>query len=706
MKKKVVLISYFLCTVLFSTVGNSALYVAVNGSDKNPGSKEKPLASLQKALEITSASRSVKEIILRGGVYHITKGIRLNNYQMNDSLVIRSLPDEEVHLHGGIMLSPADFKPVRDVRLRMRLPAEVREKVLQLNLRNFGLRSFDGIKHHGFGIIPEPAPNELFVNGQPQTIARYPNDSNLKIGKVYFKGSVPRAGDFSNKGAIFGFHDNRILNWTKADDVWIHGKFSYGFSDEHLKIKNIDVAQKSIELVQPHLYGVFPGMLEYVDPKKPEEKAGLAVRGYYAYNLLEEIDQPGEYFIDRKNGILYYYPQEDFSTQKIELSVNDEPLLTIKNSKNIAINGFRFSTGRGLGILLENCENISIRNSEFTNFGTVAISMGHPLRNNTNGFIRDGSPKQWQRTSDNFKNIHIKSCDIFNTGCGGIIMDGGNRRTLEPSGNRVEFCSFQNTDRINQSYSPAVKMFGTGQVVANCSFKDNRHQAISFLGNDHIIEYCRFENICYDADDMGAIYTGRDPSSRGTVIRYNYFKNILPKSPQTSMCGVYIDDGSGGIIVHDNVFYKTGNPGHYGVFGAVYVNIGFDNRIFNNTFIDCKTAVGHNPPTEKDWLKMLNGPLFKFRMYEDVDVRSEIYGKKYPELEQYENNTSRRLNYMEYNWLVGTQTVSFGDFALRKNTSLPVSPISPEEFDYSTLKVKYPAFNMLEIQKTGHLGNK
>lgn len=702
MKKIVLLTAYLLVTIFVSAIATTTVYVAVNGSDKNPGSKEKPLANLQKALEMTSANRSVKEIVLRGGVYHLTKGLLLNKYQTNDSLIIRSFPGEEVHLHGGIVLSPADFKPIRDARVRKRLPAEVREKVLQLNLRNYGLRSFDGIKHHGFGIIPEPAPNELFVSGMPQTIARYPNDSTLKIGKVYFRGSVPRNGDFSNKGAIFGFHDDRILNWTNADDVWIHGKFSYGFSDEHLKLKRMDPVHKTLELVQPHLYGVFPGMIEYVDPKKPEEKAGLAIRGYYAYNLLEEIDQPGEYFIDRKNDILYYYPQENFRTQKIELSVIDEPLLSLKDSKNISINGLKFSVGRGMGILLGNCENISIRNSEFANFGTVAISLGHPLRNNTNGFIQDGSPKQWERTSDRFTNIRISGCEIYNMGCGGIILDGGNRKTLEVSGNKVEFCTFYNTDRINQSYSPAVKLFGTGHIVKNCSFSDMRHQAISFLGNDHIIEHCRFENICYDADDMGAIYTGRDPASRGTIIRYNYFKNLLPKSPQTSMCAVYVDDGSGGISIHDNLFYKAGNPGHYGVFGAVYVNIGFDNRVFNNTFIDCKVAVGHNPTTEQQWKNMLDSKLFRYRMHEEVDVRSEIYRQKYPELLQYENNTSRRLNYVEYNWMIGTQTISFGDAALRRNTTVPVQPLAPEEFDYQSLKKTYPAFNVLDYRSTGH----
>ncbi len=697
-------IFYTICilfVIVFQNFGNNSYYVALNGSDKNPGTKQKPLATVQKAIDLAKTSISKTDVFIHGGVYYLNKGIQIDTYDQNSSLTFSAMQGEEVVFHGGISLSAKDFRKISDQKVGNRLPAEVRDKVLQINIKKYGIQKFDGIKHHGFGIIPEPAPNELFVNGQPQTIARYPNDSTLKIGKVYFKGSVPRVGDFTNKGAIFGFHDNRILNWAKADDVWIHGKFSYGFCDEHLKLKNIDAEKKTIELLQPHLYGVFTGMLEYVDPKKSEEKAGLTVRGYYAYNLLEEIDQPGEYFIDRKNGILYYYPDYNFKNQKIELSVLEEPLLTIKNSKNIVVNAIKFTSGRGMGILLENCESVDIQNCKLNSFGTVAISLGHPLRNNTNGFLQDGSPKQWQHTSDNF-NINIKSCEIFNTGCGGVILDGGNRRTLEPSGNRVEFCLFQNTDRINQSYSPAIKMFGVGQVVANCSFKKNRHQSISFLGNDHVIEYCRFENICYDADDMGAIYTGRDPSSRGTVIRYNYFKNILSKSPQTSMCGVYIDDGSGGVVVHDNVFYKTGNPGHFGNFGAVFINTGFDNRIFNNTFIDCKTAVGHNSATEKDWLKLLNGPLLQFRMYEDVNVRSEVYRQKYPELVQYENNTSRRLNYMEYNWLIGTQIVSFGDFALRKNTSLSISPLSPEEFDYSTLKVKYPDFNMLDIQKTGH----
>ncbi len=208
-----------------------------------------------------------------------------------------------------------------------RLQPEIRGKVLGIDLKKAGVSDFGLMRRHGFGAVPEPAPLELFIDGQRQTLARYPNEGMLPIGHVSDPGSIPRKGDFSNRGAEFGYEYERPARWTKAADIWLHGWFSFGYNDDHLRVAQIDTVKKTIRTAQPHMYGVVSSM--YVDTSKWNETAGRSLRGYYAYNLPEEIDRPGEWYLDRETGKLYLYPPENFSNAKVEVSMLEAPLLRL-----------------------------------------------------------------------------------------------------------------------------------------------------------------------------------------------------------------------------------------------------------------------------------------------------------------------------------------------------------------------------------------
>ena len=74
---------------------------------------------------------------------------------------------------------------------------------------------------------------------------------------------------------------------------------------------------------------------------------------------------------------------------------------------------------------------------------------------------------------------------------------------------RIDFCR------------PAVSLQGVGNR-ATCNLIDNApHQAISFGGNEHLIEFNEIHSVCFESNDAGAIYSGRDWTMRGTVIRNN-----------------------------------------------------------------------------------------------------------------------------------------------------------------------------------------
>lgn len=699
-KKGIVAISSVLILIFFInlTAFSQTYFVSAKGSDKNSGTIDKPFATPDKAVEVAKKTRKSFVIFFREGVYYRTSSLLLNN-ESKDSIAFKAYQNEKVVFHGGKKLDGNKFKPCTDIRILNRILPEAQGKIWVLDLKKEGIADFGVMKQHGFGKNTAPAPLELFINGQPQMLARYPNTGILKIGKVFDKGSIPRDGDTTNRGAEFGFEYDRPLRWKDAPEIWLHGKFSFGYNDDHLKIERIDQKQKSIKLVQPHLYGVMSSI--YVDSTNRKYLAGQSIRGYYAYNLLEEIDQPGEYYLDRLTGKLYIYPISVLANAEVEVSVSEDPLLSIKNSANIMVDGISFTCSRGMGIYLENSQNISINHCSFSNLGTVSISMGHLFNGKTAGYNLDGSPRQDVKVDGDFSHITISNCLIYNTGTGGVIVEGGDRKTLVSAGNLVYNSEFYQTDRINNTYSPAIKLNGVGNIVRNCDFHDLKHQSIGFTGNDHIIEYCRFDRVCTDADDMGTIYTGRNPSARGTVIRYNFFSNILPKNKKTSMCGVYFDDGSGGMTVKNNFFYKVGNPGYYQNLGAVFFHGGHDNKVTDNIFMDCDVAVRHTPWDDERWKKFLESPLMKDRLIAEVDINGEAYQNKYPELKNYFTIIGRRLNVVSNNLLIRSQCAQFGDLMLRKNVTINDAGNDPENIDYNQIKKVLPSMEVFPFEKTG-----
>ena len=118
-------------------------------------------------------------------------------------------PGETVVLHGGVRLGPEVLQPFHDPAVLARVPAEARTNVWFINLRALGITDYGQLQQHGFGTPVGPAEMELFVDGQPWHLARYPNVGILKIGRIIDKGSVPRYGDKSRRGATFGYEYER-----------------------------------------------------------------------------------------------------------------------------------------------------------------------------------------------------------------------------------------------------------------------------------------------------------------------------------------------------------------------------------------------------------------------------------------------------------------------------------------------------------------
>ena len=91
--------------------------------------------------------------------------------------------------------------------------------------------------------------------------------------------------------------------------------------------------------------------------------------------------------------------------------------------------------------------------------------------------------------------------------------------------------------RSRYTYQAGAHVAGAGVVLRKNLFYSSHHVAILFGGNDHLFELNEIRNVATIGYDTGAIYGGRDLSSRGTTIRYNLFHHLdnpAPCNPETS----------------------------------------------------------------------------------------------------------------------------------------------------------------------------
>jgi len=238
---------------------------------------------------------------------------------------------------------------------------------------------------------------------------------------------------------------------------------------------------------------------------------------------------------------------------------------------------------------------------------------------NFDGQAYEQSEKQAFQPS---RNNGVVNCELYKIRENGIALQGGNRKNLIPGGNYA---------LNNHLHDEAdIQLSGCGNRVAHNLIHDNPFGGIKYSGNNQLIEYNELDNCLTDADDWGAIYTGRNPSGQGNIVRFNYIHhNVGAVETGTGSNGIYLDDGTSGQIIYGNVIYKTGRPARAKM-GGIFVHGGKDNLIINNVFVDCELAIGFTPWSQDRWEKFLVTADMKTRLYEEVDVNTSLYQERYP----------------------------------------------------------------------------
>ncbi|TDX01772.1 right-handed parallel beta-helix repeat-containing protein [Dinghuibacter silviterrae] len=647
----------FACTSFLPAPQSVTFYVSPTGSAGNPGTQSAPFATPDQAFQ---ALKNIKgplnaAVVMMAGYYSFPKSLLIsgNGPDASRNIMLTTDHNQKVVFSGGVQLKNNDFHLVTDAAILRRLPAGSRGKVYQVNLKAMGITDYGKSLPHGYK-LNVPANLELFYNGSPMTIARYPNAGTIPIGNVQDHGSIPRNGEHDNRGAVFACADPRMSRWTTANHAWIGGYLSYGYSDDYVKVATVDPQGQAIHLQDPAWYGVYAT----ADESNDILKNGESVRGFYIYNLLEELDQPGEYYLDPDSGILYFMPPDNGLAQAtVEVSVLDQPIVRLSHISNVTIQGIAIECGRGQGIYAEGTDHIVVQHCPIYDLGTVGIQLAS------------------HEGSGNNTHFTIQHCSVYNTGTGGIILDGGDRKNLVPADNTATNCELFNYSRIDKTYSPAFFMDGVRNHITHCYIHDAQCSAIQYYGNDQDISYNHINRVATLVTDAGAVCTGRDMSSTGNVIQCNFFENIQ-NTTRESVCAIYLDDASEGMQVNCNVFYKCSTPGTYN-FGVIHVNGGSDNTFRDNYFIDCNKAFSNSQWPDKVYRAAITDAGHLQQYYSKVDIRSSVYQQKYPQLARLTDTVhlATRQNYT-YNSLCWNVSV-YADKTSYVNTNVYMTSQDP-----------------------------
>jgi hypothetical protein len=557
--------------------------VDANAKPGGDGTPDKPFAALEEAvmaarLERRNAGKGAIEIVLEPGAYRQAQTLELSAADAGTAespLVIRSRDaGDPAILTGGTVLRR--WTTVEDESALSQIPDIARAGVLTCDLSAHGVAEMGELVFGGFGskrarpkanhrFATLPVP-ELFHKGEPQTMARWPNEGMTRIPID----EVPET------------ELERYQRWAKETELWLHGYWWREWADSYEKVASIE-ANGTIRLVPP-TSGIF------------EMRMGWAV------NALCELDRPGEWHLDTAQNRVFYWPPEDFDPEQCILSTFNTAIHA-KASRHLQIRDLSIEFVRGDALIFEDCSDLLLAGLDIQDCSGLGIR------------IHGG------------KRHLLHTCRIDSMGRNGIDLWAGDWQKLTPAHSTVENCRISNLSRIDRTYTPAVLLEGMGLKVRHNSSTDIPSSAIRLEACDALIELNYFRRCVYESGDQGAIDMWANPLYRGNIIRWNDFDSIIASDMHRGAAAIRHDDFISGFMVAQNVIRKGSG---WGAFGAVQFNQGTDSYVEGNVFVDWHKAFSGGSVSGEKWATVIQKHRNSKKMLTDTDWKSEAWRKKYP----------------------------------------------------------------------------
>ncbi|KPK80242.1 MAG: hypothetical protein AMJ81_12310, partial [Phycisphaerae bacterium SM23_33] len=516
----------------------------------NPGTEGAPFATLTRAREAVRGLRAGGRppgpvtVFVREGVYHLAETLTLTAEDSGTSdapVIYRAYPGETVELLGG--------RPIKGF-----VPHD--GDVLKADV---GAQGFDGVHFR-----------QLFFDGRRMEPARYPNRNpddphggawayvdGERIGMYAVSpGAEDAEGDFWQKNVpelkrSFRVRLGDARPWSRPEEGEVSIFPRFNWSHHVLPIEGFDPATRTMRVGEGVFWEIRPG-------------DRYAVRG-----LREELDAPGEWFLDREARTLYFYPPEP---------LNDHPVYAPVLPHVVYLNGCSNVTVRGFTIAC------SAERAVFVNEATDCLVAGNTIRNSGGHWwwggvtVRGGSGNG------------IVGNDIHDIATNGVHLSGGDLEALTPGGNYVRNNYIHHVGCVHR-YSSAIRFYGVGNSATRNLIHDVPGAGVVLQGAQHTLAGNHIRHVCLEAEDTGGISASAIDwlSCHGTVVQHNFVHDVLGYGYDTSKgewvspyftWALYPDWAASGMRITGNILARAPR-------GGLHLHSGRDNLVEGNVIVDC-----------------------------------------------------------------------------------------------------------------------
>jgi len=574
-------------THLINQEAKAIFFVATDGNDTWSGKLASPNAEKTDGpfATLVRARDAVREIKTKEGLKGpVTVMVRGGKYFLEEMLVFGSedsgtqdcpityttYPGEKPILSGGRKIT--NWKPYKGKILQCELPGVKGGTCLRADTHR-----------------QEWKFRQLFFNGERQIRARTPNfdpENPLYGGWAFVEGAAG-TNAFKYKPGTFKYH------WSKPTEAEVN--INPGSVNFIVPIKTID-EERYIITVGPR------GDHHYQSGNR-----------FIVENVLEELDQPGEWCLDSEDGILYFWPPDDSIESEEVVAPMLDCLIDLQGVSHITISGFTFTETSGGDSLHHEC--LEGYGAQFPMEGLKYCGDAVHLKDTEHCYIEKNyfhavGGNAIYLEGYNARNL-IQNNEISYAGTNGVCFVGTKERN--PMFNRVLDNHIHHCGVINKYVAGVFLGVSEGNVIGHNYIHHMPHHAINLGSNGfgrNIVEYNEIRHSCLEIHDTGAINcwmdvlvdesyihpyapgakVKREAERAGHIIRYNFIAdtwgcrvdeegNIITPNTEHTFC-IYLDNCSSNCFVYGNIIVRSGV--------GISVHNGKNNIVENNIFVNCK----------------------------------------------------------------------------------------------------------------------
>jgi hypothetical protein len=489
-------------------------YVATTGSDNNAGTMNAPFQTIQHAANLAQAGDTV---LIRGGIYHETV-TPANSGAAGTPITYAAYNGESVTVDGADPIS------------------------------GWSNSSGGGIYSAPMGWDLGEGNNQIFVDGQAQTEARWPN-----IGSDPSRPNLATAQNVSISGSSVTIYDSNLTQWA---GYW-NGAIIHIVPGQQWVAYNATVTASG------------PGFVTFTFTAPSADATVSAGTKYYLLGKPAAIDSWGEWAYNSAN-----------QSVSLEPSTGDSPANHLVEAKH-----------RQYGFNLAGISQVTVRG---INFFSCTINTDANSANDTFDHLNLQYVSQFVSQSDGWTEPY--TCGVLLNGGGDVLS---NSTVAFSSGDGVfvsgNYCRITNNVihdvGLNGTDSGGVRNYGYFNSIDHNTIYNCGRNGISALGGYTQFTYNTIYNCLLQTTDGGGIYTWQSDGT-GSLIGYNRITNVV--SGGYGGTGIYLDNSSYNWTVVGNI---TSNV----TYALKINNDSLNNKIYNNTFDATYAGMGLGGWTAFNW---------------------------------------------------------------------------------------------------------